>query len=134
LPFVQNESKVADNVNVRTGRSGRFHEFSRFSLAVLAGNSILAISEAPFGFKGIDLASGRVARSLFLRRTEYMPSVGAEVDFEVDFIEELQLRRWARENYVPADNRLTVWHPVVLDEMTKKDLEKEVSQTVCTCA
>lgn len=42
---------------------------------------------------------------------------------ELDFIEEIRLRRWARENYVPADNRDETWHPVVLEEMRMKDVE-----------
>jgi hypothetical protein len=41
----------------------------------------------------------------------------------VDFIEELRMRRWARENYVPRDKRQRTWHPVVHDEMEKKDHE-----------
>ncbi len=57
-------------------------------------------------------------------------SVGAEVDF----IEELKLRRWAREHYVPNDRRETSWHPVILDEMNRKDLERQEAQTVFTCA
>lgn len=40
---------------------------------------------------------------------------------ELDMIEELRLRRWARENYVPRTERAINWHPVVLDEMEKKD-------------
>jgi hypothetical protein len=43
--------------------------------------------------------------------------------FEPDAIEEFKLRRWARENYVPADNRDARWHPVVLEEMRRKDCE-----------
>jgi hypothetical protein len=42
---------------------------------------------------------------------------------DVDFIEELRLRRWARENYVPPDQREQSWHPIVHEEMEKKDLE-----------
>jgi hypothetical protein len=42
---------------------------------------------------------------------------------ELDLIEELRLRRWAREHYVPRGQRQTAWHPVVHDEMNKKDLE-----------
>jgi hypothetical protein len=42
---------------------------------------------------------------------------------ELDFIEELKLRRWARENYVPLVRREKTWHPVILDEMRRKDLE-----------
>jgi hypothetical protein len=43
---------------------------------------------------------------------------------EVDFIEELRLRRWARENHVPAEQRERSWHPIVHEEMTKKDRER----------
>jgi hypothetical protein len=42
---------------------------------------------------------------------------------ELDFIEELRLRRWARENYVPEAERSGEWHPVVHEEMRKKDHE-----------
>ena len=47
---------------------------------------------------------------------------------EPDFIEELRLRRWARENYVPTDERDTAWHPIILEEMRRKD--GEVSDAV----
>jgi hypothetical protein len=40
---------------------------------------------------------------------------------EIDFIEELRLRRWARENYVPQPKRDRGWHPVIHDEMGRKD-------------
>jgi hypothetical protein len=42
---------------------------------------------------------------------------------EVDFIEELRLRRWAREHHVPPSQREREWHPVVHDEMNRKDTE-----------
>jgi hypothetical protein len=42
---------------------------------------------------------------------------------DVDFIEELKLRRWAREHYVPVDKRDRRWHPIVLEEMNRKDGE-----------
>jgi hypothetical protein len=42
---------------------------------------------------------------------------------EVDFIEELRLRRWARENYVPNTERNRGWHPIILEEMSRKDEE-----------
>ena len=42
---------------------------------------------------------------------------------EFDLIEELRLRRWAREHYVPVDQRKPSWHPIVHEEMEKKDLE-----------
>ena len=41
----------------------------------------------------------------------------------VDFVEELRLRSWARENYVPADERDTEWHAIVHDEMDRRDRE-----------
>lgn len=44
---------------------------------------------------------------------------------DVDFIEEIRLRRWARENYKPAGERDDSWHPVVLDEMQAKDSETQ---------
>ena len=43
---------------------------------------------------------------------------------EMDLIEELQMRRWARENYVPPEQRDGSWDPVIQDEMKKKDNEK----------
>ena len=42
---------------------------------------------------------------------------------DVDFIEELRLRRWARENYVVPERRSRKWHPIVHQEMEKKDHE-----------
>jgi hypothetical protein len=42
---------------------------------------------------------------------------------ELDMIEELRLRRWARENYVPRGQRENTWHPIVHEEMRKKDGE-----------
>jgi hypothetical protein len=53
---------------------------------------------------------------------------------ELDFIEELRLRRWARENYVSRDRRELSWHPVILDEMSRKEDELVEVEAVCTCA
>jgi hypothetical protein len=41
----------------------------------------------------------------------------------IDLICELQLRHWARTNYVPEGNRAADWHPVVHDEMRRRDEE-----------
>lgn len=41
----------------------------------------------------------------------------------MDIVKELRLRRWARANYVAADERKKSWHPIVLDEMHAKDDE-----------
>jgi hypothetical protein len=43
---------------------------------------------------------------------------------ELDVIEELQLRRWARENYVPPELRPPTQHPVVRNEMQLRDEER----------
>ncbi len=43
---------------------------------------------------------------------------------DLDLIEELRLRRWARENFVPVEHRLPNWHPIILDEMVRKDREQ----------
>jgi len=56
------------------------------------------------------------------------------VEADLDLIEELRLRRWAREHYVPRDRRQQTWHPVVLDEMDKKDLELTDTQPIYTLA
>ncbi|MER3415121.1 MAG: hypothetical protein C4297_02785 [Gemmataceae bacterium] len=48
---------------------------------------------------------------------------------ELDIIEELRLRRWARENYVPEEARRRDWHPVILDEMAQKDRERRARET-----
>jgi hypothetical protein len=50
------------------------------------------------------------------------------VTAELDLIEELRLRRWARENYVPRSQRQSSWHPIVHDEMSKKDRETEETE------
>jgi len=49
--------------------------------------------------------------------------MSSSVMAELDFIEELRLRRWARENYVTPEERKHSWHPVVHEEMEKKDVE-----------
>ena len=40
-----------------------------------------------------------------------------------DPIKELRLRRWARQNYVPLEDRESSWHPIVLAEMRQRDME-----------
>lgn len=43
---------------------------------------------------------------------------------DLDPIEEMRLRTWARRHYAPSEQRDTTWHPVVLDEMHRKDREQ----------
>jgi len=56
-------------------------------------------------------------------------SNGAVLD-EIDFIEELRLRRWARENFVPPELRQDTWHPVILEEMVRKERENHLTDAV----
>ncbi|MBI5758286.1 MAG: hypothetical protein HZA46_07200 [Planctomycetales bacterium] len=42
---------------------------------------------------------------------------------DIDPVEEMRLRTWARQNYVRSEHRDQEWHPVVLAEMHRKDQE-----------
>mgnify|MGYP001160601905 CR=1 FL=1 len=44
-------------------------------------------------------------------------------DTTIDLIDELRMRRWARENYVAGDARHPDWHAVIVDEMLRRDAE-----------
>ena len=43
-------------------------------------------------------------------------------DGSVDPVQEMRLRTWARTHYQPPKQRDSKWHPVILDEMSRKDL------------
>jgi hypothetical protein len=43
---------------------------------------------------------------------------------DLDPVEEIRLRTWARRNYAPQGERNRTWHPVILDEMRRKDREQ----------
>lgn len=47
-----------------------------------------------------------------------------EQQSDVDPIDEMRLRTWARKNYAPASKRRSDWHPIIIDEMAKKDREQ----------
>ena len=42
----------------------------------------------------------------------------------LDVVEEIRLRTWARQNYLPRELRDGDWHPVILEEMRRKDEER----------
>ncbi|MEZ6048796.1 MAG: hypothetical protein R3C11_25095 [Planctomycetaceae bacterium] len=42
---------------------------------------------------------------------------------KTDIVKELRLRSWARQNYVAPAARSKDWHPIVLDEMSRRDAE-----------
>lgn len=46
-----------------------------------------------------------------------------ETEWAIDPVEEIRLRTWARMNYAPESERDDNLHPVILDEMTRKDRE-----------
>ncbi|GIX04232.1 MAG: hypothetical protein KatS3mg114_0101 [Planctomycetaceae bacterium] len=48
---------------------------------------------------------------------------------DVDLIEEMRLRTWARRNYRPPAQRDSRWHPIILDEMQRMDDEECRSRT-----
>lgn len=60
--------------------------------------------------------------------TVVMVERGIDVEADVDPIDEIRLRTWARKNYTPASERDENWHPVVLDEMIRKDAEVRVTR------
>jgi len=45
---------------------------------------------------------------------------------DVDPVEEMKMRTWARRHYAPSEQRDDSWHPIVLDEMFRKDRETQV--------
>lgn len=49
-----------------------------------------------------------------------------EAGAEIDPVEEMRLRTWARRHYAPSNQRDGNWHPVVLDEMRRKDGEQSM--------
>ncbi len=51
------------------------------------------------------------------------PILATTAEADLDMITELRARRWARENYVAHEDRDPAWHPIVLDEMRRKDVE-----------
>ena len=52
-----------------------------------------------------------------------------ESTFDVDPVEEMRMRTWARRHYAPAQDRDENWHPIVLDEMVRRDRERGYPQT-----
>ncbi|MAT14373.1 MAG: hypothetical protein CMJ46_03790 [Planctomyces sp.] len=48
---------------------------------------------------------------------------------KTDIVKELRLRSWARQNYVVLADRSKDWHPIVLDEMNRRDNEILAVQT-----
>ena len=60
--------------------------------------------------------------------------MGTRLVADIDFIEELKLRRWARENYVAPPERERTWHPIIHDEMGRRDGEHRVEGHFATAS
>jgi hypothetical protein len=48
---------------------------------------------------------------------------GTVLGGDIDLVEEMRLRTWARRNHVASCEREDSWHPVILDEMARIDEE-----------
>lgn len=55
-------------------------------------------------------------------------AVAFETDTDLDPVDEIRLRTWARRNYTPPADRDTDWHPVILDEMRRRDEEEGMEE------
>ncbi len=53
---------------------------------------------------------------------------------EIDVINELPYRLWARQHYVPYGQRNDEWHSVILEEMQRKDEDGVVASSVSAAA
>lgn len=40
--------------------------------------------------------------------------------------EQKEYRQWARDNWKPGNDIKTIWHPIIVDECNKMNLEKTV--------
>ena len=57
---------------------------------------------------------------------DFLMTLEMDADVSVDPVEEMRLRTWARKNYTPVEERDENWHPIVLDEMDRKDQEADL--------
>ena len=75
-------------------------------------------------FEEASRSLSRAGKGFTLRRMEdpVMEMFNARpADQPVDPVKEMQMRTWARTHYLPPKQRDTTWHPVILDEMCRKD-------------
>lgn len=67
-----------------------------------------------------------------LVRERTMPEIDQSISFseagaDLDPISEMRLRTWARTNYCTTQDRESDWHPVILDEMARRDAELNIA-------
>jgi hypothetical protein len=107
-------------------RSTEFSEIYAFSSLriqkeVIPSSVVVAKSRGQWLFRNFGASSARrmVVDSLM--------TLGLDADVGVvDPVEEMRLRTWARKNYTPMEERDENWHPIVLDEMDRKDQESDL--------
>lgn len=100
------------------GILGRFLLENFAAVATIIGGGCELVAEGFFLNFGASSAGRMVVNSLMTLEMDAGP--------DVDPVEEMRLRTWARKNYAPAEERDDGWHPIVLDEMDRKDQESNL--------
>jgi hypothetical protein len=121
-PFAHRR-REPENLQVEAGETARFRDSIEIPRAAAARWYFVSAG-----------ARGRVDES---KNTNSLPTGGHPMSFArvaTDPVEELRLRRWARENYVEIARRDQTWHAVVLDEMNRKDQELAVVESYAEVA
>ncbi len=79
----------------------------------------LHTSQCPSFFRRLvpTRGGGRIVQTLIADEVDNVVSV--------DPVEEMRLRTWARRHYAAAGDRDATWHPIVLDEMSRRDQEND---------
>jgi hypothetical protein len=80
------------------------------------------VREIPQGWFFHNLGASSAGRKV----VDSLMTLEMDADVEVDAVEEMRLRTWARKNYAPVEDRDENWHPIVLDEMERKDQELDL--------
>ena len=107
------------------GRENHFGGiFGTFSLSISAWLLLSAVVAARSSRQWLFLNFG--ASSAGRMVVNSLMTLEMDADVGVDPVEEMRLRTWARKHYAPMDERDESWHPIVLDEMERKDQESNL--------
>jgi hypothetical protein len=97
------------------------YDFQRGNPAFMAACSLSINGVTP------RLRSRSEVRPILVQETAMVAAMLSR-ETDIDPVEEMRLRTWARRNYEPhQQERDSEWHPVILDEMRRKDSEKKSS-------
>ena len=116
-------TRISKSATIRSSFLARFHKKAIFSCE---------IPETGYDFRR---RTSSVVR--FFSNSEPFSAVEEEIvsalvmldqvsSPDVDPVEEMRMRTWARRHYKPAEQRDGKWHPIVLDEMFRKDRETQI--------